>query len=451
MAIYKVASAEQSLSGITPPSPYFYSSLTGVNTSNSQLYSIKKIVVDSSKNIFVVYQRNDSNGGALAKYDQYGSLIWVNGYKDNQSYYDMSGLAIDSSGNIYLGGGTYQSFYNRPHVMKLNSSGSIIWQKHFGSASSNNGGQINDLAIDSSGNIYGVGAGRSGADNSKPYIIKIDTNGSRLWEYYYNVSNDGIFYNAKVDSSGNIWAAGYAYSGGNTNANGFFAKLDSSGSQLFQRTLSEGTNMGQSIERGNLALDSSDNAYVAIQTTQTSGALRNTVIFKYNSSGTIQWQRRLSFSGGDTQPNGIAIAADGNIVTGNSVGNVGQVVVGHNPSGTIQWQRRVVLSNGSLNTAMEYFTADSFGNMYFGVQTGGLSSSGGSENGIIKIPSDGTGSYSTALLKMGMQYISSSLTDASSSVTSTASTDSLTSLTLTAGNSSSAIYTINNSLSKAVL
>jgi len=450
MAIYKVASAEQSLSGITPPSPYFYSSLTGVDTGDSTKYSTKKIITDTNKDIIVLYGRADGNGSAVAKYDQYGTLIWIFGYKDAQSYYYINGMEIDSSGNIFIVGASYQSYYGRPHIIKLNSSGSIVWQKQFGDANASNGGALTCVTIDSSGNIYAAGYAAYSDTDSRPYIVKYDSSGAKSWDYRYSgVSNAGFFQNIGIDSSGNIWASGTSYTGGNVNTDAFVIKVDSSGTELLQRTLSEGTNIGQTIERMSMVIDSSNNVYFLVQSS--SGGVDNGVLVKINSSGTLQWQRKISFSV-STQPRGLGLATDGSLVSVYSTSTYGQGVVVHNSSGTLQWQKRLIMKNGGLSTGIEAFHVDSFGNMCLGISTSGLVATNFSENGLVKIPVSSVASYSSSLLKMALQYTTGSLTEGAGGLTNTTSTITRSSsIPLTSSNSVSAAYTVNNSISKVAL
>jgi hypothetical protein len=453
MAIYKLTSDEQSIAGIIPPNPYFYFSLTSVESTSGSNYSIKKIVVDSNKNIIVLYQRNDSNGSAVAKYDQYGTLTWAYGYKDAQSYYDVSGMEVDSSGNIYVSGSTYQSYYSRPHFFKLDSSGSILLQKQYGAGNASEGGVGNSITVDASGNIYLVGSAIYSDTDSRPYIAKYNSSGTKTWDYRYDgVSVAGFFYNVKVDNAGNIWATGTSYASSNAETNAFVVKLNSSGTELFQRTLSEGTTQPQTINANSMVIDSSDNVYFSVYSRPSTGALQYGILVKLNSSGTLQWQRKVFSSSNDTASRSVQIASDGNILSIYNSSGYGIGLMVHNSSGTLQWQKRLIMKNGNLSTGIEAFTIDSFSNMYFGISTSGLSASSFTENGLIKIPYSSSATYSSSLLKMSMQYIAGSFSEDVGALTNTTSTITRSSsIPLTASNASSAVYTINNSISKVAL
>lgn len=455
MAIYKVASSEQTLNGITPPNPYFYSSYTTVESSSSSNYGVQKIIVDSNKNIFVAYQRNDSDGSVIAKYDQYGTVLWAYGYQDSAGYYSVQDIVLDSSGNIYVAAQNYVSYYSRAHWFKLDSNGNILLQKHYGSSAGvAEGGYALSIALDSSGNIYTCGNVKwNGNTTGYPQIMKWDSTGAKVWDYAFTTtvqSNGGTFKSVRVGSDGFIYAVGAIYDTANTDPNLFVVKFNSSGALQWQKRLSEGTNMGQSSE-SQMSLDSSNNLYISCQTQTATGQLYTGIVLKYNSSGTLQWQRRLSYSGGDVYPRGVAISADGNILIGNSVSNYGQVIVAYNSSGTIQWQQRWQFKNGSLNTEVKDVATDSFGNAYIGVGTSGLSATSTNENGLIKVPAIGGLSFSASLLKMSTNCGTGALTDAAGGLTETTTSITGGASNLVVGSSTSAIYSVNNSVSKVGL
>ena len=100
-----------------------------------------------------------------------------------------------------------------------------------------------------------------------------------------------------------------------------------------------------------IATDSSNNYYFAF-TFNLQGTGNRGILAKYNSSGTIQFQRLLTSAGNDTRltqvglnPAGTFVAAGGALVASGSY--VGLVTL-YNSSGTIQWQRQVPLSGGSM-------------------------------------------------------------------------------------------------------
>lgn len=107
------------------------------------------IAVDSSNNTYVCAGKGSAPATLyLAKLDSTGSIVWQ---KETTGAYQAKGIALDSSNNIYVtaGGATYNFWYG-----KFNNSGVLQWQRFLaaGSASINS----SDISY-SNGNIYVTG------------------------------------------------------------------------------------------------------------------------------------------------------------------------------------------------------------------------------------------------------------------------------------------------------
>ena len=81
-----------------------------------------------------------------------------------------NGVATDSSGNVYVTGGTKGGLDGNTSagntdlfVVKYNSSGTKQWTKQLGSVSSDS---ANGVATDSSGNVYVTGGTKGGLDGN---------------------------------------------------------------------------------------------------------------------------------------------------------------------------------------------------------------------------------------------------------------------------------------------
>jgi hypothetical protein len=142
---------------------------------------------------------------------------------------------------------------------------------------------------------------------------------------------------------------------------------------IWQRRLS----IANGLTSSKLLLDSSNNSYfLANEVTSTNGYL-----LKYNSSGALQWQRRLA----GTRLTSIDIDSSNNIyIAGNNSSN-NLFIAKYNSSGVIQWQTKLA---GATFTGLGIKYYDS--NVYVAGATG-------SKGYMIKLPSDGSipgdGSY----------------------------------------------------------
>jgi hypothetical protein len=169
-----------------------------------------------------------------------------------------------------------------------------------------------------------------------------------------------------------------------------------------------------------LALDGSDNVYVVGRSGIGFGA-ETIIIAKYNSSGTIQWQRSLNSANADLG-NGIAVDSSGNSYIGGYQNNTNEVMIlaKYDSSGSLQWQRSI--SSSGIDVAagvVGSVSLDSSSILY----VNGYTTQGGSYNQFLgKFPNDGslTGTYS--LSGTNYVYAASSLTDAAGTLTDAAGT-----------------------------
>ena len=161
-----------------------------------------------------------------------GALVWNTFLGGNGDDFG-NGIAVDSSGNIYVAGssdvatlgGAWGSpvraytWFNDAFAAKLTASGALVWNTFLGG----NGDDVgNGIALDSSGNIYVVGTSASvsytsgtwgnpvraytaGADG---FVAKLTTAGALLWNTFIGGSGDDYGNGIALDSSGNIDVVG---------------------------------------------------------------------------------------------------------------------------------------------------------------------------------------------------------------------------------------------------
>ena len=96
----------------------------------------------------------------VSKLNSSGNYVWANSFGVTSYYKYSTSITVDSSGNIYTTGTNTVlitdpfSFAPNIFVSKLNSSGSLLWEKSFGGSSFDAGWSV---AVDSSGNVYTTG------------------------------------------------------------------------------------------------------------------------------------------------------------------------------------------------------------------------------------------------------------------------------------------------------
>lgn len=159
------------------------------------------LIPDNQGNVYVT--GNGDSTYMTAKVNAGGQRTW--GYLYGAAP-DVTSMAIDTNGNVYLTGGIYLT------AKLYSTNGGVAWETYQQSD------QANGIILDNNGNIYVVGV-LSGNSNGNDFaLIKYDnTNGNQQWVIRYNGpanGNDGATAIA-VAPDGSIYVTGYS-----ANANG---------------------------------------------------------------------------------------------------------------------------------------------------------------------------------------------------------------------------------------
>jgi len=235
---------------------------------SSGSYFNGSIVEDSSGNIY----RLVSYSGVLTKLSSDGKVIWEKtlGVSD-----EFRRMIILSDGSLILGG-YLRDTYDKASLAKLNSSGDFVWHKRY----------LIGLEVvtfspyivsDASGsNLYMslTRINNGGDPNTDPYYATISkvssADGSITWTRELAQPNGYRCYvsNIDLDSSGNLYATGYYKIDGAGNSGnswrGYLAKFNSSGTIQWQKEITR-TAVGDYTDylfMDAVSVDSSNNIYV---------------------------------------------------------------------------------------------------------------------------------------------------------------------------------------------
>ena len=268
----------------------------------------------------------------------------------------VGGIALDSSKNIYVTGGTFSTNFptkspiqaanaggQDAFVTKINAAGSSLAYSTYlgGNAGSAATPEVaNGIAVDSSGNAYVTGATPSsnfpitvgsyqvafdGVQDA--FVTKVNAAGT-AWSYSTYLGGTSFDWGGgiAVDSSGSAYVAGYTSSpdfpsltGVQTGFNGmydaFVSKLNGAGNALAFSTYLGGT--GSDFANA-ISIDASGNMFVAGQTTSRDLPL-HTPVQSNNIGGSVGWVARLGVTAPPPQvPSVISVSpasGSGNTVT----------------------------------------------------------------------------------------------------------------------------------------
>jgi uncharacterized delta-60 repeat protein len=360
--------------------------------------------VDSSGNVYAFGTVNYTNF-QLVKCNNDGAIQWQRRLAFSPEG-DGQSVKVDSSGNVYVFGTSSDGVSNDFQVAKYNSSGTIQFQRRLGNTTSIEYGRA--VALDSSANIYVCGYSNIGGLEYFQ-VAKYDSSGSLQWQRTLDNSISMQGQGISVDSSGNVLVVGRSFSLSPNSNNIQLVKYDSSGNVQWQKRLrSNGSDIGYAVSS-----DSSNNVYICGDAPGPNGS-DAFLIAKYNSSGTLQWQRSLS-STNTANARSIVVDSSSNVYVCGYATDVTQAVnyvhiAKYNSSGTIQWQRQ--LGNNSVNFGRG-IAVDSSNKIYV---FGSTRATGTDNFFFAKLPNDGTPTGTYTLAGYTFTYTASILTDASSSL-----------------------------------
>jgi len=177
---------------------------------------------------------NVTNNAFLVKQDPSGNVLWVKDFGETQNT-EIEKITTDAFDNLYITGyfgGTVNfgdtTLTNSDEISdlflsKLDSSGEVMWAKHFDITTSDPTIPYYDghgITIDQMGNIYLVGsfygelqAGSttlisSNPEIKTPFVIKTNNLGEPLWAKKFTCSDHSLCKDITSDASGNIYVTG---------------------------------------------------------------------------------------------------------------------------------------------------------------------------------------------------------------------------------------------------
>lgn len=291
----------------------------------------------------------------VEKYTSTGAKVWSALLKTPDVAPVANGIAVDSSGNVFVVG---TGFENSPIAefitAKLSSAGSIDWTSTYPFEDQNGQGYAAavGIALDSAGNSYIAGWAQE--DTAGPIVaIKYSPGGTAVWTKLFQDGNVDVASGMALDSSDNLFITGHISPCTNgcapANTIGVTLKYNSSGTEVWSdytgksASLPPGTS---TYSNGAVTVDSSGNAYVA-GWNNTNGATchpnpSKTVLcetgyaIKYGPKGNTAWET----PGASWGSTAVALDREGDVYTAGSyfTSNSSHFSVTKlNPSGGLLW------------------------------------------------------------------------------------------------------------------
>lgn len=272
-------------------------------------------------------------------------------------------IALDSFGNIYVAGNNYPDYgLTGCLLVKYDSNGIQQWNTTWNGSFSLN---VYGESIDSANNIYITGYLYNGTNHGDIFLVKFNSAGVKQWDVTWGGTSFDTGYSLAIDSSDNIFLAGSTASYGHNNTDVFLAKFNSSGGLQWNITWG-----GSGFDSGNgITIDSSDNIYITGSTSSYGSGGADVLLVKFNSTGTEQWNTTWGGSDSDVG-NSIVLDGNDNIYVAGTTKSYGLsfsevLLIKFNNIGELQWNTTWNHTNlDVIYSIANSVDIDSSGNVY---------------------------------------------------------------------------------------
>jgi hypothetical protein len=249
-------------------------------TIGGSLTDVAVSIIQSSDGGYVVAGLTQSFGAVdwdmyVVKLDSSGNVIW------NQtiggSNYDEAKSIIQSNDGGYVvvgrtwsfGAGYGYDFY----VVKLDSSGNVMWTKTIGGGDSDD---ANSVIQSSDGGYVVAGSTRSFTEDVNIYVVKLDSSGNIIWTKTIGGSSNDVALSIIQSSDGGYVVAGYTQSFGAGEDDFYVVKMDANGNVCFSQNItnySVSSNVGSFSSPSTVAISQSPTVNTVSSTISSGGSV----------------------------------------------------------------------------------------------------------------------------------------------------------------------------------
>ena len=186
-----------------------------------------------------------------------GDTLWTKRYGGSNgisNYDDANSIKLLPDGGFILGGQSFNGLngYDQS-LIRINSIGTVIWSKRFGTVKSEN---IDEVSLLPDGFIL---AGNTNTDSNGDdgYLVKTDTGGTVLWAKSFGGSLPDDFHTVDTTSDGGFILTGTTTSTGGLFPNMWLMRTNSAGDSLWSNAYG-----GDNHDHGYSGQQTSDGGYI---------------------------------------------------------------------------------------------------------------------------------------------------------------------------------------------
>ncbi|MBP6513373.1 MAG: T9SS type A sorting domain-containing protein [Bacteroidia bacterium] len=253
----------------------------------------------------------------IVKIDSLGNIMWDKTY-GGDGFDWLPDIVETADGGFVCAGESWSNVSGDKTIpiiggwdiwlLRLNSSGNIIWQKSLGTSGTDS---FSKLMLDSLGNIFVGGIKGSSANSSQFSIYKLDASGNIIWWRMFGGQGTDSFTNFITTSDGGLLIGG----GSNSNASGnksedskglmdyWILKLRPNGTMVWDKTIGGALNdvlscIVPTVEGGFICGGYSE-SNISGDKSELSQGYKDYWIVGLDSSGNLIWQNSIGGSSWD--------------------------------------------------------------------------------------------------------------------------------------------------------
>jgi len=247
----------------------------------------------------------------LVKTDYKGTKLWDRTF-GGKGYDAAVSVQQTSDGGYVIAGTTftYGAGGSDSWLLKTDANGNKVWDRTFGGAGNESAAsvqQTSDGGYIIAGTTFTYGAGGSDA-----WLLKTDYKGIRLWDRTFGGAGNESAASVEQTSDGGYIIAGTTSSYGAGGTDAWLLKTDSNGTRLWDKTFG-----GAGNESAASVQQTSDGGYTIAGTTFTYGAGGSDAwLLKTDANGTRFWDRTFGGTGDESAASVQQTSDGGYIIAG---------------------------------------------------------------------------------------------------------------------------------------
>ncbi|MCX9012532.1 MAG: hypothetical protein OIN66_15620 [Candidatus Methanoperedens sp.] len=247
----------------------------------------------------------------MVKTDYKGTRLWDTAF--GGKYYDAATSVQQTPDGGYIVAGTtftYGAGGSDAWLVKTDANGNKVWDRTFGGVGNESASSVQRTSDDGfiiAGTTFTYGAGGSDA-----WLIKTDYKGFRMWDRTFGGVGNESASSVQQTPDGGYIIAGTTFTYGAGGSDAWLLKTDSNGTRLWDKTFG-----GPGNESASSVLRTSDGGYIIAGTTSSYGAGGSDIwLIKTDANGTRFWDRTFGGTGNDSASSVQQTSDGGYIISG---------------------------------------------------------------------------------------------------------------------------------------